>query len=69
MDKSNTKFLVCVVGIFFSYFYFAILQEKITRSRYGDVVNEDGTRGELYTMALTLVFVQCFVNWCFAKGK
>lgn len=67
--KSNTKFLICAVGIFFSYFYFAILQEKITRSRYGDELNEDGTRGELYTMALALVFVQCFVNWCFAKGK
>lgn len=69
MDKSNTKFIVCAVGIFVSYSCFAILQEKITRSRYGDELNEDGTRGELYTMAMALVFVQCFVNWCFAKGK
>lgn len=67
--SNNTKFLVCAVGIFFSYFYFGILQEKITRSRYGDVVNEDGTKGELYTFALALVFVQCLVNWVFAKGN
>lgn len=68
MDK-NTKFIVCAVGIFGSYFYFGILQEKITRSRYGDTLNEDGSRGEMYTFALALVFVQCLCNWCFAKGN
>lgn len=66
---SNTKFTVCALGIFLSYFYFGILQEKITRSRYGDELNEDGTRGEVYTFTLALVFVQCLVNWLFAKGK
>ena len=70
VDKQNNyKFLICALGIFFSYFYFAILQEKITRSRYGDQVNEDGSRGEKYTYALALVFVQCLCNWAFAKGK
>lgn len=64
----RTKFLVCAVGIFFCYFYFAILQEKITRGRYGDQVNEDGSHGERFTFALTLVGVQCLCNWIFAKG-
>lgn len=68
MDKTNVKFLICAVGIFVSYFVFGILQEKITRGRFGDQLNEDGTRGEMYTFSLALVFVQCFVNWLFAKG-
>lgn len=68
MDTHKTKFIVCAVGIFCSYFYFGILQEKITRSRYGDTINEDGVKGEKYTYVLALVFVQCFCNWSFAKG-
>lgn len=66
---TNTKFVVCALGIFLSYFYFGILQEKITRGRYGEELNEDGSHGELFTFALALVFVQCLVNWLFAKGK
>lgn len=64
----KTRFIVCALGIFFCYFYFGILQEKITRVRYGEEVNEDGSRGELFKFALTLVGVQCLCNWIFAKG-
>jgi len=64
----RTKFVVYALGIFFCYFYFGILQEKITRGRYGDHVNEDGTHGERFTFVLTLVGVQCLCNWIFAKG-
>lgn len=67
--NENTKLIVCAVGIFVCYFYFGILQEKITRSRYGDSVNADGSRGEKFTYTLALVFVQCFCNWIFAKGN
>lgn len=64
----RTRFLVCALGIFFCYFYFAILQEKITRGRYGDQLNEDGSHGERFNFMLTLVGVQCLCNWIFAKG-
>lgn len=64
----QTKFIIAAVGIFFSYFYFGILQEKITRGRYGDNRNEDGSIGEKFTYTLTLVGVQCLWNWIFAKG-
>ncbi|GAB0094825.1 Solute carrier family 35 member B1 homolog [Sergentomyia squamirostris] len=67
-EKSTTKFIIYALGIFFLYFYFGILQEKITRGRYGDEVNEDGSRGERFTFALGLVGVQCIVNWAFAKA-
>uniref|UniRef100_A0A1B0CH13 Putative udp-galactose transporter related protein n=1 Tax=Lutzomyia longipalpis TaxID=7200 RepID=A0A1B0CH13_LUTLO len=67
-DKPKTRFLIYALGIFFCYFVFGILQEKITRGRYGDEVNEDGSRGERFTFALALVGVQCVVNWAFAKG-
>lgn len=66
--NDRTRFIVCALGIFFCYFYFAILQEKITRGRYGDELNEDGSYGERFTFMLTLVGVQCLCNWVFAKG-
>jgi solute carrier family 35 (UDP-galactose transporter), member B1 len=63
------KLIVSSVGIFVSYFFFGIFQEKITRGRYGDSVNEDGSIGERFTFTLALVAVQCIFNWIFAKGK
>lgn len=62
------KFIVYSFGIFFCYFYYGIVQEKITRGRYGDIKNEDGAVGERFTSALAMVFVQCFCNAIFAKG-
>lgn len=61
MEK-NTKFLVCALGIFVCYFYYGVLQEKITRSNYG----EDGNQ-EKFTCMLALVFFQCVVNYIFAN--
>lgn len=70
--NANNKFIVCAAGIFVSYFYFGILQEKITRGKYFyEVTNEDGTVNtvtERYKYFLVLVFVQCFVSYCFAKS-
>lgn len=64
--NDNTKFIVAALGIFFSYFYFGILQEKITRGVYG--ATGDGSPGEKFTFTLMLVGVQCLWNWIFAKG-
>lgn len=55
------------MGIFVCYFYYGIVQEKITRGRYGDMQNSDGTTGERFTCALAMVCVQCFCNAVFAK--
>lgn len=66
--NDNTRFFVAALGIFFSYFYFGIIQEKITRGKYGDAPNSDGSHGEKFTYALTLCGVQCLWNWIFAKG-
>lgn len=65
----QVRFLVCAIGIFFCYFYFGILQEKITRGKYGNQLNEDGSVGERFTFVLALVTVQCVCNWIFAKGN
>jgi UDP-galactose transporter B1 len=61
MEK-NTKFLICAIGIFVCYFYYGVLQEKITRGVYGEDENE-----EKFTCMLALVFFQCVVNYIFAK--
>lgn len=58
MTRSN-KLIFYALGVFTCYFYFGLLQEKITRSKYGE--------GEKFTCTLSLVFVQCFINACFAK--
>jgi solute carrier family 35 (UDP-galactose transporter), member B1 len=65
----KTRMLISAAGIFVSYSIFGVLQEKVTRGRYGDEVNEDGTTGERFTFTLALVGVQCLFNWMFAKGK
>lgn len=70
--QKNKKFFVCAVGIFVSYFYFGILQEKVTRGKYTyERLDEDGlkkTETEIYAYPLVLVFIQCLVNYCFAQG-
>lgn len=62
-------FLTYAAGIFVSYFYFGILQEKVTRGKYEYETVEDGksvTKIEKYTCTLTLVFVQCIINYIIA---
>ncbi|NWS62670.1 S35B1 protein, partial [Chunga burmeisteri] len=53
---------VCFLGVFACYFYYGILQETITRGRYGE-----GAKQEKFKYALTLVFIQCVINAAFAK--
>ncbi|XP_053068694.1 solute carrier family 35 member B1 isoform X3 [Acinonyx jubatus] len=53
---------LCFLGVFVCYFYYGILQEKITRGKYGE-----GAKPETFTFALTLVFIQCVINAVFAK--
>lgn len=60
--NKHSKLLVCASGIFVCYFYFGMLQEKITRGQYGDENNR-----EKFTYMFALVFVQCVVNYVFAK--
>lgn len=56
MDR-RFKFLICTAGIFITYFYYGIIQEKITRGNYG---------GEQFTCMLSLVFIQCIANYFYA---
>lgn len=67
--NEKSRMIISAAGIFFSYTIFGMLQEKITRGRYGKEMNEDGTIGERFTFTLALVGVQCFCNWFFVKGK
>lgn len=60
--NQHSKLLVCAAGIFVCYFYFGMLQEKITRGQYGDENNR-----EKFTYMFALVFVQCLLNYVFAK--
>lgn len=65
----RSRFVIYAVGIFVCYFLYGIVQEKLTRGRYGDQVQTDGSVGERFTYALALVWVQCLCNYVFAKCK
>merc|ERR1719186_797236 len=58
---SKPKFALCAVGIFVCYFYYGILQERITRGKYGE-----GEQEEKFTSITALVFFQCVVNYLYA---
>lgn len=61
LDK-NTKLIFYAVGIFICYFYYAIIQERITRGKYGKPGEE-----EKFTYMLSLVCVQCVINYLYAN--
>lgn len=69
--QKNNKLLFCAAGIFVCYFYFGILQEKITRGKYGEEEKDDDGNiiksPEKYTYMLALVCAQCIANYIFAK--
>lgn len=56
MDR-RLKLFICAAAIFITYFYYGIIQERITRGNYGD---------EKFTCILSLVFIQCVVNYFYA---
>jgi len=60
-STSRLRFLFCASGIFICFFFFGILQERITRGKYGE-----GSSEERFTYTLALVFVQCVVNYLYA---
>ncbi|KAF4522488.1 hypothetical protein B566_EDAN002573 [Ephemera danica] len=59
---ANSKLLIYAAGIFVVYFYFGIIQERITRGKYGT-----GEDQEYFTYSLSLVLCTCIVNYLFAK--
>ncbi|VDP46262.1 unnamed protein product [Soboliphyme baturini] len=60
MQVTSARFIFCSLGIFICYFYYGIIQEKITRSTYG-------LEKEPFLYPQSLVFVQCVVNSIFAR--
>lgn len=52
--------IVCFLGIFGCYFVYGLLQETITKAKYGE-------KGEKFHYTLSLVFVQCIINAFFAR--
>jgi len=63
-NLDRLRFLGCALGIFVCYFYFGILQERITRGKY--VSGENGEKEERFTCIMSLVFVLCAVNYVYA---
>ncbi|XP_051894748.1 solute carrier family 35 member B1 [Pristis pectinata] len=59
-QSERLRLLLCFVAVFVCYFYYGILQETITRSKYGE-------QQESFVYAKSLVFVQCIINAIFAK--
>ncbi|CAH1772926.1 unnamed protein product [Owenia fusiformis] len=62
-SKSKLKLFICASGILVCYFYYGIIQEMITKGKYGE-----GETQEKFTYTLALVFVQCIINAIFARA-
>nr|CAI5834148.1 unnamed protein product [Callosobruchus analis] len=64
------RFILYAGGIFISYFYYGIMQEKVTRGKYTTTIEENGVtaaKTEKFTFTLILVAVQCLINTIIAK--
>lgn len=61
IESPKVRFAACGVCIFVFYFYFGILQERITRGSYGS-----GDAEERFTYSLALVFSMCVANFLYA---
>lgn len=57
-NNGRLKFIITAVGIFITYMYVGILQERMMRGCYGDDVNKDCRNGEKFKYAVTLVAAQ-----------
>lgn len=60
--NSNLRLFFYAGGIFVCYFYYGIVQERITRGDYGKTPETQ----EKFKCILALVFVQCVTNWIYA---
>lgn len=61
--QGRKKFFVCAIGVFISYFYYGILQESITKGKYGE-----GQKAEKFQYVMSLVLLQTIINSLFAKA-
>lgn len=59
---SNIRLFFYAGGIFVCYFYYGIVQERITKVDYGKTPETQ----EKFKCILALVFVQCVTNWIYA---
>jgi len=55
METTGKHLIGCSLGIFLSYFFYGLIQEKITKSKFG-------IENEKFSCILSLVFVQCIIN-------
>lgn len=60
----NSRLLLYALGIFVCYFYYGVLQERITKGKY---YTAESTEPEAFNFSLSLVLTCCFVNYLFAK--
>ncbi|XP_015116047.1 solute carrier family 35 member B1 [Diachasma alloeum] len=62
MHNNSAKLAICATGIFVCYFYYGVIQQKITQGIYGE-----GENKENFTYMFALVSLQCVINYSFAK--
>lgn len=54
--------IVSSIGVFGSFFAYGIFQEKLIRTKYGDELNIDGSRGEQFIHFYALLGVQALLT-------
>lgn len=61
--KEELTLLVCIVGIYVVYIYYAVLQERITCTVYGE-----GENTERFNFIMSLLFIQTIANSIASAG-
>lgn len=59
--SSKMQFVMCFFGIFFAYLFYGIIQELVTKEKYGE-------NKEKFTYTYCLVFFQCIFSALFSKA-
>lgn len=67
--RRQIYFIGITIGVLVSFWIFGILQEKIFRGRFGNVLQADGSVGEIFRMPITFETVQYIANTLAAKGQ
>lgn len=67
--RRQIYFIGITIGVLVSFWIFGILQEKIFRGRFGNVLQPDGSVGEIFRMPITFETVQYIANALAAKGQ
>jgi solute carrier family 35 (UDP-galactose transporter), member B1 len=69
MLRRQLTFAGIALGVLTCYSAFGVMQEKIFRGRYGDEIQPDGKKGEVFMLPIIFESLQFALNALVARGE